>query len=127
MKFFYECQEQIGSPTLPEFIKANGVMLAADMIFSSDGGQWGMDQPSLVLGLQGLVGCEIQVMSAEKDLHSGMHGRRIANPIHALSLIISSMKNQDGKITIDGFYNDVIDLTVQGRNEIAKIPFEEDR
>ena len=81
----------------------------------------------MVLGLQGLVGCEIQVTGAEKDLHSGMHGGRIANPIHALSLIISSMKNRDGKITIDGFYDDVIDLTVQGRNEIAKVPFDEDR
>ena len=97
VKFFYEGQEEIGSPTLPEFIKANGAMLAADMIFSSDGGQWGLDQPSLVLGLKGLVGCEIQVTGAERDLHSGMHGGGIANPIHALSLIISSIKNETVK------------------------------
>ena len=80
----------------------------------------------MVLGLKGLVGCEIQVTGAERDLHTGMHGGGIANTIHALSLIISSMKNQDGKITIDGFYEDVIDLSVQVRNEIAKVLFNED-
>ena len=126
VKFFYEGQEEIGSPTLPEFIKENGSMLSADMIFSSDGGQWGKDQPSLVMGLKGLVGCELKVTAAGRDLHSGMHGGGIANPIHALSLIISSMKDKFGKITVDGFYDDVIDLTVEDRHEIAKVPFDED-
>ena len=126
VKFFYEGQEEIGSPTLPEFIKENGSMLSADMIFSSDGGQWGKDQPSLVMGLKGLVGCELKVSAAGRDLHSGMHGGGIANPIHALSLIISSMKDKFGKITVDGFYDDVIDLTVEDRREIAKVPFDED-
>lgn len=126
VKFFYEGQEEIGSPTLPEFIKENGSMLSADMIFSSDGGQWGKDQPSLVMGLKGLVGCEVKVIGAGRDLHSGMHGGGIANPIHALSLIISSMKDKDGKITVNGFYDDVVDLTVEDRREIAKVPFDED-
>ena len=126
VKFFYEGQEEIGSPTLPEFIKKNGTMLSADMIFSSDGGQWGRDQPSLVMGLKGLVGCEITVTGAQRDLHSGMHGGGIANPIHALSQIISSMKDRNGKITVDGFYDDVIDLTVEERNQIEKVPFDED-
>jgi len=126
VKFFYEGQEEIGSPTLPEFIKENGSMLSADMIFSSDGGQWGKDQPSLVMGLKGLVGCELKVTAAGRDLHSGMHGGGIANPIHALSLIISSMKDKDGRITVDGFYDDVIDLSVEDRREIAKVPFDED-
>jgi len=126
VKFFYEGQEEIGSPTLPEFIKENGSMLSADMIFSSDGGQWGTDQPSLVMGLKGLVGCELKVTAAGRDLHSGMHGGGVANPIHALSLIISSMKDKFGKITVDGFYDDVIDLTVEDRRAIAKVPFDED-
>lgn len=126
VKFFYEGQEEIGSPTLPEFIKENGGMLTADMIFSSDGGQWGKNQPSLVMGLKGIVGCEITVTGAKRDLHSGMHGGGIANPIHSLSLIIASMKNQDGKITVNGFYDDVLDLTVEDQNEIAKVPFNED-
>ena len=126
VKFFYEGQEEIGSPTLPEFIKENRSMLSADMIFSSDGGQWGKDQPSLVMGLKGLVGCEVKVTGAARDLHSGMHGGGIANPIHALSLIISSMKDKDGKITVDGFYDDVVNLTVEDRREIAKVSFYEE-
>lgn len=126
VKFFYEGQEEIGSPTLPNFIKKNGAMLSADMVFSSDGGQWGENQPSLVMGLKGLIGCEITVTGAERDLHSGMHGGGIANPIHALSHIISSMKDQKGKITVDGFYDDVVDLTVEDRAQIEKVPFDED-
>ena len=126
VKLFYEGQEEIGSPTLPPFIRQHADMLQADMVFSSDGGQWGEDQPSLTQGLKGLVGCEITVTGADGDKHSGMHGGGIANPIHALSHIIASMKGLDGKITIDGFYDDVIDLTVEDREAIARVPFDED-
>lgn len=126
VKVFYEGQEEIGSPTLPPFIKQNADLLQADMIFSSDGGQWGADQPSLVQGLKGLVGCELTVTGANGDKHSGMHGGGIANPIHALSHIIASMKGLDGRITIDGFYDDVVELTVEDREAIARVPFDED-
>ncbi|MDG2407169.1 MAG: dipeptidase [Paracoccaceae bacterium] len=123
VKCFYEGQEEIGSPTLPTFIKKNINMLKADMIFSSDGSQWGEDQPSLVMGLKGLVGCQLTVTGAKGDLHSGRHGGGVANPIHALSHIIASMKGLNGKITIAGFYNDVVDLTVEDRDAISRIPF----
>ena len=126
VKLFYEGQEEIGSPTLPPFIRQHADMLQADMVFSSDGGQWGEDQPSLTEGLKGLVGCEITVTGANGDKHSGMHGGGIANPIHALSHIVASMKGLDGKITIDGFYDDVIDLSVEDREVIARVPFDED-
>ena len=96
-------------------------MLAADMIVSSDSGQSGMDQPSLVFGLSGLADCENQVTGAERDLHSVMHGGGIANPIHALSVIISSMKKRDGKNNYRWiFYDDVIDLTVQSGMKLQK-------
>ena len=124
VKVFYEGQEEIGSPTLPPFIQQHADMLQADMIFSSDGGQWGADQPSLVEGLKGLVGCELTVTGADGDKHSGMHGGGIANPIHALSHIIASMKGLDGKITIDGFYDDVVELSVENREAIARVPFD---
>ena len=71
VKFFYEGQEEIGSPTIGPFIKDNIELLKADMIFSSDGGQWSEDQPSLVYALRGLVGCEITVTGASGDQHSG--------------------------------------------------------
>ena len=127
VKLFYEGQEEIGSPTLPPFIKKNTRMLCSDMIFSSDGGQWGENHPSLIMGLKGLVGCQLTVTGAQRDLHSGMHGGGIANPIHALSHVIASMKGLDGKIKIEGFYDDVVDLTIEDRNAIARVPFDDQK
>lgn len=125
VKFFFEGQEEIGSPHLPPFISANGKLLKADMIFSSDGFQWAEDQPCLVTGLKGLVACEILVTGARGDQHSGLHGGGIANPIHGLSQIIASMKGHDGRISVAGFYDDVVDLTVEDKAEIARVPFDE--
>ena len=126
VKFFFEGQEEIGSPTLAPFIANNADLLKADMIFSADGGQWDEDQPNMITGLKGLVGCEITVSGAKGDQHSGMQGGGIANPIHALSHIIASMKGLDGKITVKGFYDDVVPLSDGDRHDIAKVPFDEE-
>ena len=125
IKLFYEGQEEIGSPTLAPFIREHAKLLSADMIFSSDGGQFSEDQPQLIQGLKGLVGCELTVQGPDADKHSGKHGGGIANPIHALSLIIASMKDDEGHITIDGFYDDVIDLSIEDRAAFARVPFDE--
>ncbi len=127
VKFFFEGQEEIGSPTLAPFIAENARLLQADMIFSADGGQWDENQPNMIIGLKGLVGCEITVSGAKGDQHSGMQGGGIANPIHALSHIIASMKGLDGKITVEGFYDDVVPLSEPDRQAIAKVPFDEGR
>ncbi len=126
LKFFFEGQEEVGSPTLQAFIKKNSDLLKADMIFSADGGQWSEDQPSMITSLRGMVGLEIKVSGARDDLHSGMHGGGVANPIHALSHIISSMKDLNGHIKVTGFYDDVEELSSQDRSNIAKIPFEDE-
>ena len=126
VKFFFEGQEEIGSPTLQAFITQNSDLLKADMIFSADGGQWGEDQPSMITGLKGLVGCEMTVCGASGDQHSGMQGGGIANPIHALSHIIASMKDLNGDINVAGFYDDVVELTIHDRQTIAEVPFDED-
>ena len=125
VKFFFEGQEEIGSPHLPPFVAANHALLKADMIFSADGNQWSEDEPNLIVGLKGLVACEITVSGAKGDQHSGMQGGGIANPIQGLSQIIASMKGADGKITVAGFYDDVIELTVDDRDAIARVPFDE--
>ena len=125
LKFFFEGQEEIGSPTLQAFILQNSDILKADMIFSADGGQWSEDQPAMITSLKGLVGLEIKVSGASSDLHSGIHGGGIANPIHALSHIIASMKDVNGDITVAGFYEDVEELSVHDRQNISKVPFEE--
>ena len=126
VKFFFEGQEEIGSPTLKAFITDNSNLLKADVIFSADGGQWSEDQPSMTIGLKGLVGCELTVNGANSDQHSGMQGGGIANPIHVLSHIIASMKDVNGDIKVTGFYDDVVELSVHDRQSIAKVPFDED-
>ncbi len=125
VKFFFEGQEEIGSPHLPPFIRAQGDMLRADMIFSADGSQWSEDQPNLITGLKGLVACEVIVTGARSDQHSGQQGGGIANPIQGLAEIIAGMKGPDGRIRVAGFYDDVIDLTVEDRAAIARVPFDE--
>lgn len=126
IKFLFEGQEEIGSPQLPEFVAAHRNKLSCDMIFSSDGLQWTADEPNLVTGLKGLVGAEIKVIGPITDQHSGLHGGAIANPLMALSQLVSSMKDSNGKITINGFYDDVEDLTDEDRNDIARVPYDED-
>ena len=125
VKFLFEGQEEIGSPHLPPFIAANGPLLKADMIFSADGSQWAEDQPNLITGLKGLISAQIIVTGPKTDQHSGQQGGGIANPIQGMSHIIASMKGLDGKIKVAGFYDDVIDLTVEERTAIDYVPFDE--
>ena len=125
VRFFFEGQEEIGSPDLGPFIDANLDRLQADMIFSADGGQWAPDTPQLVLGLRGLTSLEVKVTGARSDLHSGTHGGGVANPALGLAHLLASMKSPDGRITIDGFYDDVIELSDEGKAAIATVPWDE--
>lgn len=125
VKLFFEGQEEIGSPHLPAFTAANGALLKADMIFSADGSQWSEDEPCLITGLKGLMACELVVTGATSDQHSGMQGGGIANPIQGLSHLIASMKGLDGRISVAGFYDDVVDLTAEDRAAFARVPFDE--
>ena len=127
VKFFFEGQEEIGSPDLAPFIAANRALLKADMIFSADGSQWSLEEPCLITGLKGLVACEVTVTGAQGDQHSGLQSGGIANPIHGLSQIIASMKGADGRIAVQGFYGDVIDITAEDRAAMARVPFDDAR
>ncbi len=101
LRFFFEGQEEIGSPDMPDFVAANADRLSADMIFSADGSQWAPDQPQIVEALRGLASVEVVVRGARSDQHSGMHGGGIANPAMALAQILASMKAPDGRITVE--------------------------
>ena len=125
VRFFFEGQEEIGSPDLQPFIDANQHLLNADMIFSADGGQWDPDHPQIILGLKGLVSFEIKVQGPSGDLHSGMHGGGVANPAMALAHLLSTMKSPDGLVTIDGFYDAVVPLNDADREAIALVPYDE--
>jgi len=127
VKLFFEGQEEIGSPTMGPFVAANADRFACDLVISADGTQWAEDQPSLTLAFKGLCALEIDVQGAYRDLHSGVFGGAVANPIHALSHILASMRAADGKILVDGFYDDVRDLTDDDRARIAAVGFDQAR
>ena len=125
IKFIFEGQEEIGSPNMPDFVAENRTLLAADMIFSSDGLQWTADEPNIVVGLKGLSSMELKVTGAKSDLHSGLHGGAVANPLLALSQILAGLKNAEGEILVEGFYKGVQELTDEDRAEIASVPYNE--
>ena len=125
LKFIFEGQEETGSPEFVPFVARHKELLAADLVISADGAQESEDQPVLLVGFKGLVALQMDVYGAKTDLHSGLYGGAIANPIHALVRILDSMRSPDGKITVDGFYDDVIDLTDEDRAQIAAVPFDE--
>lgn len=127
VKFFFEGQEEIGSPQLPDFISSHRDLLACDLILSADGGQWEKDQPALVIGRRGLCALQIDLKSAAGDVHSGTYGGTFLNPIHALARLIDSMRSPDGRIIVDGFYDDVLALSDAERDQIAQIPYDENK
>ncbi|MEZ5796260.1 MAG: dipeptidase [Paracoccaceae bacterium] len=123
VKFFFEGQEEIGSPDLPPFVAEQAGRLAADMIFSADGLQWAPGQPQIVEALKGLVSLEITVRGPRGDQHSGMVGGGIANPALALAQILAGLRREDGLITVEGFYDDVAGLDDAARAAIARVPY----
>jgi acetylornithine deacetylase/succinyl-diaminopimelate desuccinylase-like protein len=125
VKFLLEGQEEIGSPQLPVFVAANRERLACDLVLSADGLQWSEDQPQLLIGLKGACGIQIDVRGAKSDLHSGLHGASVANPIYALVGILSSMRGPEGEVRVDGFHDDVRPLSEADRAAIAEVPFDE--
>ncbi len=124
VKYIFEGQEEIGSPQMPPFVEAHKQLLACDLVISSDGGQWAEDQPELAIGARGLSALQIDVVGPKADLHSGMYGGTVQNPIHALAAILASMRGPDGKILVEGFYDDVHELTPVEKAQIAAVPYD---
>jgi acetylornithine deacetylase/succinyl-diaminopimelate desuccinylase-like protein len=125
VKFLFEGQEEIGSPQLAKFLKNNRDLFACDLILNADSGQWSEDQPSLLTSLRGLCGLQVDVTGADTDLHSGMYGGAVQNPIHALVQILNSMRGLDGRILIEGFYDEVRELSNAEKTQIGSLPFDE--
>ncbi len=124
VKYFFEGQEEIGSPTLPPFVEVHKELFACDLVVSSDGGQWAEDQPELSIGARGLCAIQIDVVGPKMDLHSGSYGGTVNNPIHALAAILASMRSPEGKILVEGFYDDVRTLTPEEKAQIAAVPYD---
>jgi acetylornithine deacetylase/succinyl-diaminopimelate desuccinylase-like protein len=126
VKFLLEGEEEIGSPSLEKFCMENKELLKCDTILVSDTSMLSAGTPSITTGLRGLAYWEIEVTSASRDLHSGIFGGAVANPIMELAKILAKLTNEDGKITIPHFYDDVEEVSDYERELIAKIPFNEE-
>ncbi len=124
VKFMIEGEEEIGSPNLPKFCEEHKEMLKADVIIVSDTGIIAPDIPSITTGLRGLSYWEVEVTGANRDLHSGLFGGAVANPINVLAKMISEMLDENNHITIPGFYDDVLVVSDEERAEMAKAPFD---
>ena len=126
VKFIFEGEEETGSASLPEFIKANKDLLAADICLVSDTTMISDKVPSINCGMRGLAYLEVKVTGPNKDLHSGHYGGAVANPINVLCDMISSLIDKDGRITVPGFYDKVVELTPDERKMLARAPFSMD-
>ena len=123
--FLFEGEEEIGSPNLPAYVEANKEKLACDVVVSADGGVAGPDVPSLTVGLKGLAGCQIDIKTGERDMHSGMYGAMVANANQVAAKLAASFHTADGAVAIEGFYDTVVPLNDDDEREIARASAEE--
>ncbi len=127
LKFLLEGQEEIGSPQLPPFMKAEASRFRADIAVSADGSQWSEEEPAIWISLRGLCALQINLRGPSRDLHSGLFGGAVQNPIHALIRLLNSLRSPDGKILVEGFYNEVQEPDLRVREELARIPYHEEK
>ncbi|MDA9881854.1 dipeptidase [Crocinitomicaceae bacterium] len=123
VKFMIEGEEEVGSSNLGVFVKNNHEKLKADVILVSDTGMLANDVPSITTGLRGLSYVEVEVTGPIRDLHSGLYGGCVANPLNVMAQMIASLHDENNRITIPGFYDKVIELSEEERAEMAKAPF----
>ena len=123
VKFMIEGEEEVGSVSLDAFVKENHEKLAGDVILISDTGMLANDTPSITSGLRGLSYVEVEVTGPNRDLHSGLYGGAVANPINVLNRLIASLQDENKHITIPGFYDKVVELSDEERAEMGKAPF----
>lgn len=124
VKFMLEGEEEIGSASLYGFCEEHKELLAADIILVSDTSMLSMDTPSITCGLRGLTYMEVEVSGPNKDLHSGLFGGAVANPANVLARLVAGLIDENGRVTIPGFYDDVRELTDDERRAFNRAPFD---
>lgn len=124
VKFMIEGEEEVGSDNLATFVKENKERLKADIILISDTALISLDHPSITTGLRGLSYMEVEVTGPNRDLHSGVYGGAVANPINVLCDMIASLHDEKGRVTIPGFYDKVAELTTKEREALNRAPFD---
>lgn len=126
LKFLIEGEEEIGSPNLGKFLEENKELLSCDTVLVSDTSMLGAENPSITTGLRGLIYWELEATGANRDLHSGIFGGAVTNPVNELSKILGGLVDYKGKVTIPGFYKDVEIISQEEKSLIAKVPFKEE-
>ncbi|MFD1676694.1 dipeptidase [Alicyclobacillus fodiniaquatilis] len=121
IKFCIEGEEEVGSAHLSAFLEQHKTRFAADLVLISDTTMLGPDQPSICYGLRGLAACQIDVRTANSDLHSGLYGGAVPNAIHALVELLDTLHSKDGTITVDGFYDNIEGLSAEERKAYAEL------
>lgn len=127
VKFMIEGEEEVGSDNLGIFVKHNKAKLKADIILVSDTAIISLDHPSITVGLRGLSYVEVEVTGPNRDLHSGVYGGAVANPVNVLAKMIASLHDENGRVTIPGFYDKVVELSPADREALNKAPFDLNR
>ena len=122
--FLLEGEEEVSSPNLVPFVEEHRDRLKANVVLISDGSMLGPDKPSLTYGLRGISYVEVNVRAAGRDLHSGAYGGGVANAINVLATMISKLHDEDGRITIPGFYDDVREISEEERKSLEGLPFD---
>lgn len=126
IKFVIEGEEEIGSAHLEDFLEDNREKLSCDIILISDTGMLANDVPSITTGLRGLSYVEVEVTGPNRDLHSGLYGGAVANPLNVLAQMVGSLHDENGRITVDGFYDGVEEVSDEERALMAQAPFSEE-
>lgn len=126
VKFVFEGEEETGSASLPKWVGDHKEMLRADVILVSDTTMISDKVPSINCGMRGMAYMEVKVTGPDKDLHSGHYGGAVANPVNVLCDMISSLIDSDGRVTVDGFYDNVVELTAEDRSQLARAPYDEE-
>ncbi|MGH7129070.1 MAG: M20/M25/M40 family metallo-hydrolase, partial [Planctomycetaceae bacterium] len=125
MKFVIEGEEEVGSRNLERFLEAHREKVACDVAVVSDTAQFAPGVPAITYGLRGIIACEVRIDGPKQDLHSGVFGGAVANPLNALCAMIGRLHDDAGRVTLPGFYDDVVPLTGAERAEFARLPFDE--
>ncbi len=126
VKFVIEGEEEVGSDNLDTFLAQNEELIACDVVVVSDTSQYAPGIPAITYGLRGILACEVKLTGPNCDLHSGVFGGSVANPANGLAKLVAALLDDDGRVRIPGFYDDVVPLTDRERTGFAELPFEEE-
>jgi acetylornithine deacetylase/succinyl-diaminopimelate desuccinylase-like protein len=127
LRFFFEGEEEIGSPSVAPYIRQHRDRFACDFVMSADGLMWDEETPSVMVSVKGMAGCEIALRTASTDMHSGIYGGSVRNAAQAMAELAATLHDRSGRVAVEGFYDRVIDPIDEERRELEAVPFDEAR